>query len=618
MLGAVRFFHDGAQHELSPDGRLTKVDPGQKPQLLRTARWAGDEDIFELLSPNGEFVCSLAERTLRIDRTEDRQSACLKLTCASSQSWELGRAQWSPDSRMLATLRLDFAGIPTLPMTRWLGPKEVVEWIPATRTGEPYPRPSLVIADALGHRVQFDFDPESTPIVIPICWREDSSEFLVIAAPRTMEALHLLAADPTQGSTRRILTERSNTFVEGLRLYQIAEDMVFQLEGGQHFLWLSARDEWHRLWLVGWDGAIKKCVTPPGLEILRVLRQRPGSEQVFFAAHERLRPYDTHLFALDIPTNCCTRLTLLPGQHLIGLSPSCAYYLDRHGSLDRDLATDLHRIDGTHVRSFPIHVANTSSDPDVREIVLRAADGQTELWGILVVPSSPSSQSDRYPVVDLIYNGPFVTWSPRTRYEALNGLPGMFARAGIAALVIDGRGTPERGKTFQDMAYRGFGTHEVDDHVSALKELCDRYRFLDPNRVGICGGSWGGYMSIRAILKFPEIYKVAVATNPVHNFIDHPAAAIEPYMGLPDQNPRGFEEASNLPLASALRGRLLIVHGTADRNAPLIGTMKMIAELIQHQKEFDLVLFPDEGHQFTGKIQSYWLERLIKYFLEHL
>jgi dipeptidyl-peptidase-4 len=155
-----------------------------------------------------------------------------------------------------------------------------------------------------------------------------------------------------------------------------------------------------------------------------VLRQSPHSGQIFFTAHERPRPYDTHLFAVDICGGRCVRLTQLCGQHLIGLSPNCTYYSDCHGSLDRDLTTDLHKIDGAYVQSFHTSsAANMSDVPDVKEIVVRSADGRTELWGALVIPPALARDSDRFPIVDFIYNGPYVTWSPSTIYESKNGKP---------------------------------------------------------------------------------------------------------------------------------------------------------------------------------------------------
>jgi dipeptidyl aminopeptidase/acylaminoacyl peptidase len=617
--GDVEFTSDGQVYQVSATGDVSPLDRSKLPTLLRAARWVGDEEVFELFAPNQRIVCSLSERKLRFQAADTRCDR-YEITCGISESWELGRARWSPDSRKLATLKLDFAGVPKSPLTKWLQATVSIEWVPVTRTGEPYPRTSLVIADVDGRHIELDFDPSEAPIVIPVGWWADSSEFLLLHADRTMSWVRLLAVDPATGKTRLIITEQSDTFIEGLRLYQVAEEMIFEIDDGRRFLWLSAGDGWHRMWVADRSGAVAGCLTPPGLEVLQILRQSSDSRKVFFLAHERHRPYDTHLYSLDLRARDCTRITSSEGQHLVDISPTCEYFFDTSGSLTRDVETKLHRIGGTDIRPFTVirDTADPSKFPDIKEVVTLAADRRTNLWGALVIPPSLPFNSRSFPVVDFIYNGPFITWAPRTRYESLNSFAALLAKAGIAVLMLDGRGTPERGKDFQDVAYRSFGAYEIYDHIAALDQLCKCYNFLDRARVGVCGGSWGGYMAIRAILRHPEVYKVAVATNPVHDLLDHPAAAIEPYMGLPEQNPVGYAQASNFPLVSTLQGRLLIIHGTADQNAPLSGTMKMVGELIRYKKEFDIKLFPDQGHQFTESVQSYWLEQQISYFRKYL
>ena len=273
--------------------------------------------------------------------------------------------------------------------------------------------------------------------------------------------------------------------------------------------------------------------------------------------------------------------------------------------------------------SLKIDIINGAADHERQRIVTNefvslASDGCTELWGALIAPTFPPTGSKKIPVIDYIYNGPFATWAPRTRYEAESGLSKGLAEAGFAVLMVDGRGTPERGKVFQDVVFRSFGVNEIPDHVAVLEKVCSAYPLLDRTRVGICGGSWGGYMVLRGMLLFSDVYKVGVATNPVCNLYDHPAMAIEPYMGLPENNVDGYLAASNIEHAGKLKGKLLVIHGTADRNAPFVGTMKMITALILQGKTFDFVPLADQGHSFSGPLRIKWLNLIIDYFREHL
>lgn len=617
----VRFNVDKLLYEISGDGAVAEVNLDEQPKLLRQRRWVGEEDLFEIFSPDKKLIALMEDTSLKI-MTGNRGETLLEVKCAERQTWELGSADWSPDGKMLALPKLDYENVPRTPVTSWLVPRETVRFVPETRTGEEYPVPSLSICHMDGRVIDVELLLEGASILIPIGWTIDHSEYLFLQTNRTMNVLQVYAADPMSGRVRLVLREESPTFIEGLRLYEIARHLLFQLEDSRHFIWLSERNGWHGLWLYGHDAREERLITPPGLEVLRVLRQAPGTDLVFFLAHERQRPYDTHLFEVSMGTGTIRRLSRRDGQHHIDLSPSCEFYFDQHASLHRDPATDLYTAHGEHVRNMDSTGSTETEEqgsPDVKawEVSAKAADGITDLWGVLVLPSD-FTEGNRYPVIDFIYNGPFVTWAPRTRHEVANGFPNILAKAGFAVLILDGRGTPERGKRFQDVVYRAFGRNEVDDHYAALKSLCHRHGFLDMDRVGICGGSWGGYMTIRAMLRYPDFYKTGVATNPVHDLIDHSASAIEPYMGLPDQNPDGYKDASNLALADSLKGKLLIMHGTSDRNAPLIGTMKMVAKLMQHDKDFDLKLFPDQNHAFDGPLQSYWIRHIISYFRLHL
>ena len=156
-------------------------------------------------------------------------------------------------------------------------------------------------------------------------------------------------------------------------------------------------------------------------------------------------------------------------------------------------------------------------------------------------------------------------------------------------MILDGRGTPERGKAFQDVAYGDFGEHEIPDHVTALQQLAADRPYMDRTRVGIFGGSFGGYMTVRAMLTASDVYRVGVAMAPVYEMNDLPAY-MELYMNTPENNPNGCEAVSCLHLASKLEGKLLIIHGTSDVNAPFAGTIKMLSALIAAGKYVDLIV----------------------------
>jgi dipeptidyl aminopeptidase/acylaminoacyl peptidase len=191
------------------------------------------------------------------------------------------------------------------------------------------------------------------------------------------------------------------------------------------------------------------------------------------------------------------------------------------------------------------------------------------------------------------------------------------AQLGFVVLTVDARGTPERGKAFQDVVYRNFGRHEIPDHAAAIRQLAARRPYLDTTRVGIYGISWGGYMSVRAMVLAPELYQVAAPTFAVADLWDHWADPIEPYMSLPQQNREGYEYASSLRLADKIRGGMLVIAATSDVNATFSASMKLVEALTRAGKPYRLKVYLEQNHAFDG-IYRDWHEAVARFFEEHL
>jgi dipeptidyl aminopeptidase/acylaminoacyl peptidase len=248
------------------------------------------------------------------------------------------------------------------------------------------------------------------------------------------------------------------------------------------------------------------------------------------------------------------------------------------------------------------------------EFTVKAADGITDLYGVLYRPHD-FDPAKRYPVVDNIYNGPQTTWVPRTFANGVGIGAQAMAQLGFVVFVVDGRGTPERGKAFQDVVYGNFGRNEIPDHVAALRALAKDRPYLDLTRVGVTGGSFGGYMTIRAMLLAPEVYHVGVARAPVVDLYD---ANVERYMGLPQEHRDAYEYGSSLRLAGNLRGKLLLIHGSNDINATFSATMKLVEAFARAGRPYDLIILPEQDHALNGVSAAYSSAATNRYLVEHL
>ena len=388
------------------------------------------------------------------------------------------------------------------------------------------------------------------------------------------------------------------------------------LEEGKRFIWVSERDGWRHFYLYDIEGNLICQLTQGDFPVVDVAAVDEKQGWIYFTAHAEERPYDTHLYRVDMKGGGFSHLTEGTGQHSIQFSPSYKYFLDIHSSITRPPVTELRRADGTLVQTLfraNIDALKRMNWSPPEEFVVKAADQKTDLYGVLFKPCNFDPQK-KYPVIDYIYNGPNQTHVPRMFTSSL--WPRAMAQMGCIVLVVDWRGTPERGKAFQDVVYRNFGRHEIPDHTATLRELAKKRPYMDLSRVGLLGGSWGGYMTIRAKLMASNIYHVGIAYYPVADLYDH-TKGVERYMGLPEDNREGYEYASNIRLAKNLKGKLLLIAGTSDVNAPFTATMKMADAFIKAEKSFDLIVIPEQYHSLRGNGQ-YVLEAARRYIEEHL
>ncbi|MCK5704498.1 MAG: S9 family peptidase, partial [Cyclobacteriaceae bacterium] len=456
-------------------------------------------------------------------------------------------------------------------------------------------------------------------------WCRNGSELLFLRLNRAFNKLDLMAADPLTGSSRIVLTDTQKTFIMGEQFSYKWPQICTLLEDGQRFLWMSEKNGWNHLYLYHINGNLLNRLNKGSYRVDQVITIDEAKGCVYFLAHpDQKRPYDTHLCKVNLNGEGFKQLTDATGYHWTQFAPSKEYFLDYHSNVDRPRKIDLRRADGTLLR--------TLAETDImglkelnwlppEEFTVKAADGVTDLHGIIFKPFD-FDPDKKYPIIENIYAGPQEAvvphhflgsswWSDRNAVGAQ-----ALAQLGFIVYIVDGRGTVGRSKKFHDVVYGNFGTHEIPEHVGVLRQLGQNYPYMDLERVGLFGFSWGGYFTLRGMLLAPDVYHVGVAVSglaePVGNLV-------EPYLGLLPDNREEYKESSCLPLAGNLKGKLLLMVGTSD---PLYSqNMKMVEALIQAGVPYDLNLFPGQGHDFVDHSRTYrnylWIT-LGRYFQEHL
>jgi dipeptidyl aminopeptidase/acylaminoacyl peptidase len=570
-----------------------------------------------LASPDGKWSAFVEGHNLWL-RSQDDPEDTKQLTADGIEynAWHIRGATWSPNSSWFVAQRTDRRHLRTYPIIDWLDSDQPVREVHWSLAGEPLPRQELAFFEpSTGSEIPLDAGDTTDRLIIQLQWLPDGSELLFLRMNRTRSQVDVVAADPTTGSTRVVVSEASPTFVFGLR---VGRPLVL-LDDSRHLIWRSHRDGWSHLYLYSIEGELLRQLTDGPYPVGAVSRVDDDGWVYFTANVDPNRPYDTHFCRVRLEGGEVQRLTEATGEHFVIMSPSNQFFLDSHSTPERPPQVDLRRSDGTLLQT--LSVANTDRLDELKwkppeQFVVKAADGETDLYGALYKPFD-FDPAQRYPVIDHIFGAPGWPAVQHGFQPLLPHLPAL-AQMGFIVVSLDERGGPERGKRFADLRYMNLGRTEIPDRMAALRQLATERPWMDLTRVGIYNDPPWGYFPVRALLTAPEFYDVGVATSPVAGMRDEWPSAVEPWLGSPLENPEIYDYASNINLAENLSGKLLLIHGTSEANYPLVHTMKLANAFLHAGKPYDLVLLPGQPHHARGAARQYRYDTIMRYFAEHL
>ncbi|GAA3266709.1 S9 family peptidase [Sphingomonas yabuuchiae] len=541
----------------------------------------------------------------------------IERTGTSDLAWELPEQPWSPDGR-LAVWLIDSRMVHHIPVVDYTAASEQVAMVPYPKVGTPIASARLHLFDPASGELREVSNGQDEGYDWLADWRSDGSA-LVLHLARDGKRLDLLSIG-RDGQVRRLLREeRRDTKVADLNFAVGGwRAQVVPLAAGHGFLWISERDGWRHVYHYDDAGRLIRQVTRGTFPVVRVDGVSDDGTLLVTGA-DPAAPYDERLYRGNLKGDALRPVSVDPGVHMALISPSGRYLVDSHSSWTSSRRRDLIRSDGSGRMSLTIAdasaVAATGYAPP-EPIRVLAADGVTPLHGALYHPFG-FDPTRRYPVVAYIYGGPLGTVLSRTytgntmmrRAEAL-------AAAGFVVVAIDVRGSAGRSKAFSDATYGKIGQNEISDYVTGLHQLAKTRPWMDLTRVGIHGHSWGGYFAIRAMLVAPDFFKAGYAGAP--GALDEDALVNEPDMGRIADNPGGYAAGSNLALAEHLSGPLRIMHGTADVNAPLSSSMRMVDALIRANKPVEQLVMPGVAHDPEGPAGAYYRDDVIRFFVRTL
>ncbi len=425
---------------------------------------------------------------------------------------------------------------------------------------------------------------------------------------REQTRLDLVEFDADGGGRRALLSETSDTWIN-------LHDMHKPLDDGS-FVWASERDGFRHLYLHAADGAEIRQLTAGEWVVDSLAGVDQAARVVYFTA-SRDAPTESRLYRVSLDGGAIETITPERGSHVATLDHACRRFVDAHSGIDTPPTITLRSLSDGRT----LHTIHAPDDPRLKSLALAppqmveitSRDGET-LYGALYRPP-PEFGEGPHPAIVYVYGGPGAqVVSDHWSMTAALRIQRLRSR-GCLVFALDNRGGARRGVAFESAIRRNMGDVEVRDQVDGVLWLVER-GLADPDRVGVYGWSYGGYMALMCLLRAPQTFRMGVAGAPVTHWDGYDTHYTERYMGTPQDNPRGYESSSPMAHIDALRGNLLIVHGLIDENVHFRHTARLINALIKARKPYELLMFPDERHMPRSEADRVYMEERIAEFIE--
>ncbi len=609
-------------------GDIYVLDMSADEREVRQVTASDDFDTDPRISPDGEDVAFVRNRNLMIASiadgtvtalTEDGDEVIANGMAEFIAQEEMGRNTgywWSPDGRRIAFLRIDESPIePTLRYEIEAGTIRIIEQrYPFTGTPNVTYRLGVVNIDD-GSTRWVDLGDNEDIYIPRVAWLPDGDRLSFQRQSRNQKTLELMLTDLASGQQQVLLTETTETWIN------LHDDLHF-LKELPAFIWSSERDGYNHLYLYSTEGELLRQLTagPWDVDALKGVDEEMG--MVYFSAAE-VSPLEKHLYRQSLVTNSpdnVTRITRRAGWHNVRMDAAARVFVNNYSSTEQPPQLSLHSADGERI-AWLIENRITDEHPYAP---FRPGHRPTE-FGHLVGPDEqilhyriirPAGfqPGKRYPVFFHVYGGPTHrlatnSWSRRALIDQY------MARRGYIVFTLDNRGIVRQGRAFQDAAYLKLGRIEMIDQMIGVDWLKSQ-DFVDPDRIGIFGWSYGGYLALMAAAQYPGEFAAAVAVAPVTDWALYDTHYTERYLGKPQDQPEAYKKGNVLTYADQIRDPLLLIHPMADDNVLFTHSTLLMQALQERRIPFDLMTYPGEKHAIAGENQRVHVHEMIVRFLD--
>jgi dipeptidyl-peptidase-4 len=507
---------------------------------------------------------------------------------------------WSPKGDRIAYYKFDESEVKQFQMAMYgdLYPEQYTFKYP--KAGEANSIVNIYVYDVTANTSRMVNTGSETDIYFPrIKWTKNNDELCIMRMNRHQNNLEFLFTNlrdngPFEISTRVVYSEKSDTYID------INDNLIF-LADGKTFLWNSERDGYNRIYQFDTDGNMVRQITSGDWDVIDFYGYSEATKTIFYSSSE-VSAMEQHVYSQGITKKSGKQLSERKGTNSAAFSSTFDYYINYHSDANTPYYRTLHNSKGKEIRMLKDNkalketLAGYATSKKEFFTFTNSAGVELNCWMIKPVNFDASK---KYPVYVSIYGGP----GHNTVTDAWGGRDylwhQMLAQKGYMVVSCDPRGTLYGGRDFKHATYQQLGKLETEDFIDLAKHL-GRQPYVDANRIGIQGWSYGGYMTSLCMTKGAEYYKMGIAVAPVTNWRYYDSIYTERFMRTPQENADGYDDNSPINHVNLLTGKYLLVHGSADDNVHYQNSMEMVDALVKANKKFDLFIYPNKNHGIYG------------------